>query len=326
MAAKTTLRTCALLGSLLLGAGPVFGGSNLPGAHQSQANARIAAPNMGEDSGRGNVPQGKRMEMSDFVAGNMLFVLLHEMGHVHVTEMGLPVLGREEDAADAFATVAMLKTGSEFSYNVLLDAAKAWFLSAERDQKKGKLLAFHDEHSLDRQRAYQIVCLMVGAEPEQFRVVADWVKMPNERQQTCQGDYSNASWSWDRALKPYQRTVDQPRTKIETIYAEGKGRLADEARALRAVRLLETVAERAAEEYVWRAPFTLEMRTCGHPAAHWDVSTRRLTLCYEMAEEFAQLYRDDPVRRVAANDLISRNITALRVQNATSVANVQSRD
>jgi hypothetical protein len=35
----------------------------------------------------------------EFVAGNMLFVLLHELGHAAITEMGLPVLGRMEDAA-----------------------------------------------------------------------------------------------------------------------------------------------------------------------------------------------------------------------------------
>jgi hypothetical protein len=37
----------------------------------------------------------------------MLFVLLHETAHALVSEMGLPVLGREEDAADAYATVTM---------------------------------------------------------------------------------------------------------------------------------------------------------------------------------------------------------------------------
>src|SRR5262245_2323379 len=65
-----------------------------------------------------NPAEQKRKEMAEFVAGNMLFVLLHEMAHVHVSEMGLPVLGREEDAADSYATLAMLRMGSEFSYNV----------------------------------------------------------------------------------------------------------------------------------------------------------------------------------------------------------------
>jgi len=57
----------------------------------------------------------------------MLFVLLHETAHALVSEMGLPVLGREEDAADAYATVTMLKLGTSFSNRVLVEAAKAGF-------------------------------------------------------------------------------------------------------------------------------------------------------------------------------------------------------
>jgi hypothetical protein len=41
--------------------------------------------------------------LAEFVSGNMLFVLLHELAHVSITQMGLPVLGRMEDAADSFA-------------------------------------------------------------------------------------------------------------------------------------------------------------------------------------------------------------------------------
>src|SRR3954451_9132420 len=36
----------------------------------------------------------RRRETIQFVVGNLLFVLLHEIGHVQVAEMGLPVLGR----------------------------------------------------------------------------------------------------------------------------------------------------------------------------------------------------------------------------------------
>jgi len=41
----------------------------------------------------------------EFVASNVIFATIHEVGHMLIAEMGLPVLGREEDAADAFATL-----------------------------------------------------------------------------------------------------------------------------------------------------------------------------------------------------------------------------
>jgi hypothetical protein len=235
--------------------------------------------------------------------------------------MGLPVLGREEDAADAFATLALMKMGSEFSHDVLIQAAKGWFLSAERDERQSQRLAFYDEHGLDRQRAYQIVCLMVGSDPEKFGDLADLVKMPDDRQETCQGDFSNATYSWDLVLKPHRRAADQPKTVITTVYGEDKSGLEVNARSFRALRLLESIAERAAEEFVWRKPFALELQSCGKPGAHWDLMSHRLIVCYEMAEEFVQLYRQQTLEpkpvAAAANEPIARNIkTSARAEDA----------
>jgi len=288
-----------------------------------------AARDMGTDPRMRNVPQEKRVATAEFVTGNMLFVLLHEMGHAHVTEMGLPVLGREEDAADGYATLTMLKLGSDFSTRVLIEASKGWFLSAERDQKKGSMLAFYDEHGLDKQRAYQIVCLMVGADSDKFKAVADWVKMPESRQDSCQGDHSNATYSWDLVLKPHRRAADQPKTKIDVVYGEGKGKMESYAKAFRAIGLLDIVAGYAAEEFTWRAPFTLEMQTCGQPDAHWDLSTHKLTLCYEMAEEFVQLYGDSVAERKTAgkmsqNELLALNIKRIRMAHGMSMENLAS--
>jgi len=70
-----------------------------------------------------------RRELAEFVAGNMLFVLLHEMGHAAMTQMRLPVLGRIEDAADSFAALRLMKVGSEFTDRVLAEAARGWFLA-----------------------------------------------------------------------------------------------------------------------------------------------------------------------------------------------------
>ena len=74
-------------------------------------------------------PQEKR-QLVEFVIGNTLFVMAHEMGHGLINEMNMPVLGREEDAADSFAVVTALKMGSGFSERVLIEAAKGWVLSS----------------------------------------------------------------------------------------------------------------------------------------------------------------------------------------------------
>ena len=101
-----------------------------------------------------SMSQQQQMDLIEFVTGNMLFVGFHELGHAVIQELGLPVLGREEDAADSFATLALLKIGTDFSDNVLVQAARGWFLMDRRDRKEGDMLVFYDAHGLDKQRAY----------------------------------------------------------------------------------------------------------------------------------------------------------------------------
>src|ERR1043165_6346685 len=226
----------------------------------------------------------------EFVTGNTVFVLSHESGHALIAEMGIPVIGREEDGADAFATIMALKMKNAFADRVLTSAARGWFLGDQRDKKDGMKTPYYDEHGIDLERAYAIVCLMVGGEPDKYSPLADEVKIPAERQGTCQGDYSNASWSWDKVLKPHQRTPEQPKTKIDVTYGPG-GEYESFAEMARKLRILEGVAEHLSESYVWRTPSGLEMQVCGEPAAHWDLSTRKITVCYEIIWEFSQLYR-----------------------------------
>jgi Putative metallopeptidase len=230
--------------------------------------------------------------LAEFVSGNMLFVLLHELAHVAITQMGLPVLGRMEDAADSFAALRLIDVGSEFSHRVLADAAEGWFMAHRRDEKMGEDLAFYAEHGLSRQRAYHIVCLMVGSDDEKFKDLADETKLPQARQDTCAGDYSNATFSWGLLLKPHRRAPDRARTKIEVVYGPATGRDAIARQVARSTRLLETVAEHAADEFAWPAPFTLKMQSCGFANARWNIPTRTLTVCYELVSEFADLYRD----------------------------------
>ena len=115
-----------------------------------------------------DMPRDKLKATTEFVLGNTLFALMHEMGHGLIHDLGLPVLGREEDAADAFATVMMLSMQTKVTHRVLVDAAKGWMISDRRSRDSGENTVFYDAHGLDLQRAYNIICLMVGSDPDQF--------------------------------------------------------------------------------------------------------------------------------------------------------------
>src|SRR5262249_29420176 len=124
------------------------------GSEQFQANVGKAADALDKDPRLKDLTPDQRKDLVEFVTGNMLFALLHELGHAHIQEMGLPVLGREEDAADSYAVVAMLKVGTDVSHRVLVQTSRGWFLSAARSQKENMPLTFYDEHGMDQQRAY----------------------------------------------------------------------------------------------------------------------------------------------------------------------------
>jgi hypothetical protein len=178
-------------------------------AHALQNNPRLKS-----------LTEQQRLDRLEFVMGNTLFALFHEIGHVAIDEMKLPMLGQEEDEADAFATLRLLRIGSDFSQRVLAESAKNWFLSTRRDQDTGAQPIYYGEHSMSQQPAYEVVCLMVGSDPSKFKSLADEAQMPPERQETCRKDYGKISRFWDAVLEPHRRTPDQPQTRIFVVYSD----------------------------------------------------------------------------------------------------------
>jgi DNA-binding Xre family transcriptional regulator len=277
---------------------------------------------LGKDARLKGMSQTQQMDMIEFVVGNMLFVGFHELGHALIHELGLPVLGREEDAADSFATIAMINIGTDFSTRVLVQAARGWFLSANRDHKEGDKLEFYDEHGLDQQRAYEIVCFMVGWNEDKFKELASWVHMPPDRQDSCAGDYSNAEYSWKTVLKPFRRPPDHPKSRIDINYGDAKGKLEVYERSLRAIGYLETIAGYAAELIEWPRPISIVVEECGDANAQWSPVTKSEMLCYELANDFFELYRkygaDGKLAKASMNELLGKNIARLRALQSKS--------
>jgi len=238
-----------------------------------------------------DVPRDRLKAMTEFAVGNVLFALLHEAAHGLISDLGLPVLGREEDAADQFATVTMLDMKTEFTHRTLVNAAKSWLISDRRARDNGEVATYYDNHGLDLQRAYNIVCLMVGSDNGRFADLANEVNLPEERQESCIFDYSNAQWSWERALKPHRRAPGEKRTTYRIVYGKAEGRFELFEKVARVTGVMERVADRMVDLYVWKKPFTIELQTCGSSGANWVEPEHKIILCYELADEFVQLYK-----------------------------------
>ncbi len=256
----------------------------------------------------------KQRDVTDFVIGNVLFVGLHEMGHALADQFHLPTLGRAEDAADSFATIALLDAGSEFSINVLVQAARGLFLSDRRDRTKREEFDFSDAHGLDRQRAYQIICLMVGSDQEQFKELADWVRMPQDRQRTCTNDYEDAKYAWHSLLESHRHADREPTATIEVFYEAGQGHLERYARSFQSVALLEALSDYASSRYALPHPIKMVMASCGDANAAWVSSANTETLCYELADDFFDLYDGYTTNgTVQDQGLVSKNVARVSV-------------
>jgi len=240
---------------------------------------------------RGKTPE-QVQDGVEFVTGNVLFVLAHEVGHALIREMELPVLGKEEDAADSLATVVAVKMSTSFADRVIINAARGWFLSDQKDRKDGVPNDYYDQHGMDLQRAYNIVCMLVGADRKKYGDLANEVKLPESRQASCRDDWVNASWSWNEVLKPHMRKPEEPRTKIEVKYNPPGEDYAALAEIGQKLQILETIATWLSDDFTWKVPISVEMEKCGESGARWEWKTRRIIVCYEIIREFSQLFRD----------------------------------
>src|SRR5215467_10457041 len=102
----------ASLGTLLVGCGAALGQSAPSGSPSFQERIKEVARALQTQPRFKGLSEQELIDRVEFVAGNTLFILLHELGHVHFSEMNLPVLGREEDEADTFAAITLLKVGT----------------------------------------------------------------------------------------------------------------------------------------------------------------------------------------------------------------------
>jgi hypothetical protein len=141
------------------------------------------------------------------VAGATLFIFFHEAGHALIDLYDLPITGKEEDAVDQLATLILLEAGED-GENAALDGASSFIREEEEeeaseDEEGLEELAFWDEHSLDEQRFYNIVCWIYGKNPEGFAYLVEDETLPEARAESCPGEYERMSKAWDTLLEPY---------------------------------------------------------------------------------------------------------------------------
>lgn len=141
-------------------------------------------------------------ELDDSVAGAFVFVFFHEIGHALVDVLDLPITGREEDAVDQLSAWILLD-GAEGDQAVL-DAALSFYAASESADMvdEGE---YADEHSLDQQRFYNMVCWVYGSDPDGYEHLLEDDYLPAARAERCESEYAQIDRSWTRLLKAHVR-------------------------------------------------------------------------------------------------------------------------
>ena len=138
------------------------------------------------------------------IDGAMEFFFLHELGHALIDVYDIPITGMEEDAVDQLATIILLQKGNE---GLPAIAATAVFFGYAGMNSNIATLDFADEHSLDLQRFYNILCFTYGSSVNEYGVLIDLNLLPKERSVQCTDEYLKISKSWNILLSPYEKST-----------------------------------------------------------------------------------------------------------------------
>ncbi len=284
----------AMLPSLIYAAAVTLGISTAGSfpAHAASADAGAQQkPVTSLDQDLAELPRDELEDLFVFVAGNTLFTLYHEGGHMLISELGLPVLAQEEDAVDNLATLSMLDADSDDMDTYLTQAMYGWFLIADEAYED---LIFYDEHDLDKQRGYTMLCLMVGADEDAFRGLAKELDMPEDRIETCGFDYDQAAASRELVTEPFLRDSEKPGGKIKVVHDPAPEGLESVALFLKESGLMELVADELDTFYDLPEGVTFRATACGVENAFWDPEEREVVLCHELLGGFSDIYLSLP--------------------------------
>jgi hypothetical protein len=145
-------------------------------------------------------PEGTPTEWGEAAGAVNSFILAHEFAHALIHNFELPVLGREEDAADGISTVVLLKAEEGALYAI--DAAEFWEAFSGR-QDPPDLAEYADNHSFDRQRADNILCWVAGSNEGIREAFLEDEILPEDRLAACPGEWELLRASAEQVLKPH---------------------------------------------------------------------------------------------------------------------------
>jgi hypothetical protein len=140
---------------------------------------------------------------ADTIIGTVLDVFLHETAHALFQIFDIPVLGREEDAADQFSAYLMLKLGGDEARRMIFGAAYQYKREMPDTKAILPVQIFSGEHSLPAQRLFTMLCIAYGADNKTFGDIVRNNLLPKERAESCESEYRVLDFAMAKLIRPH---------------------------------------------------------------------------------------------------------------------------
>jgi hypothetical protein len=146
----------------------------------------------------------------DALVGPLFDTCLHEFGHAIFDMLQLPVLGREEEAADQVSAYIMLHLGKTEARRLIGGTAYAFKTEAQAATSPPKMTQFADVHGTPAQRMYNLLCIAYGADAQLFADVVEKGYLPKDRAEDCEDEYRQVARAFAKLIRPH---LDRVRAK-----------------------------------------------------------------------------------------------------------------
>ena len=142
------------------------------------------------------------IEPIDTAIGPFFDTVLHEFAHALFDYIHVPVLGREEDAADAVSAIIYLHLGKDEARRLIMGATYAYMLEVV-DTDPPTMEEYADEQSTSEQRAFNLLCIAYGADPVLFGDVVKMGGLPDFRIDICEEEYELIAIAYEKLIGPH---------------------------------------------------------------------------------------------------------------------------
>jgi Putative metallopeptidase len=143
--------------------------------------------------------------MQDAICGQLFFAVAHELGHAMFDIFDVPVFGRQEDAADQFATFIMLQFGGEQALQLIDGAAYGYraYINdlSTKPQVTLPLASLASDHGSPEERYFNLICAAYGYDARLFSVEMN--KIPPSRAQKCKFEYEDLKFAFHTTFWPH---------------------------------------------------------------------------------------------------------------------------